>query len=597
MRLDSAGTNWRHMATRLPSQAILVLIALSAACAQPAPEPAVRTVWPDAQDGAMISPDGKLAAFIDWNVSEVAIRDIAAGTERQLPDASSIGFPEPYFVFSPNSDRLVYPFGDNRGGNPFRYELRSIDLASGVHTVLAAFPADVAFVAPLAWHDSTGIVFTRVAADGNSELLILDPVTKNARALQRRGFEAGLVWQALFTRDGNGLVVLANDALAWIDVAAGTERSLGLNAQVLLGWSTDERALLFHAWRGAETGNWSVALSKGVPVAGPLLLQRTSPGVRWAGRGPDGVHYLEPVQTPGLFLAEIDVAAARLISAPQPILPAPGHVAGNPVWSRDGSRLAYTLGIPNRMESRVFVADGLRGVAREIAALDLRVTGLDWSADGRFIIVGGRALTRDRAWIGRIDVATGSLEKLVMGAPASAVAAGAGEDVFFTQAALAGSRSVHVKHVRGPGAVPRVLATYTINDLPRSMSVAPDGKWVAILKAMPETRASALILVATAGGEPRTVLQLQRPDALELNQGSVPWMADGRMVVVLLRREGRRHLAVVRIDSGEITALPFSPQEGGRRYLALHPDGRQLVYVDGAGRDALKVMLEARRDR
>jgi hypothetical protein len=89
------------------------------------------------------------------------------------------------------------------------------------------------------------------------------------------------------------------------------------------------------------------------------------------------------------------------------------------------------------------------------------------------------------------------------------------------------------------------------------------------------------------------VLQLRRPDALELNQGSVPWLADGRGVVVLLRREGRRHLAVVRIDSGEIAALSFSPQEGGRRNLALHPDGRHLVYVDDAGRDVLTVMLVA----
>jgi hypothetical protein len=585
------------MATRLPSQAIPVLIFLFAACAQPASDPAVRTVWPDAQDGAMISPDGKLAAFVDWSVSAVAVRDIAAGTERPLPDASSIGFPEPYFVFSPNSDRLVYPFGNNRGGNPFRYELRSIDLASGVHTVLTAFPADVAHVAPLAWHDSTGIVFTWVAADGSSELLLLDPVTRSTRVLQHRSFEAGLVWQALFTRDGNFLVVLANDALAWIDVATGTERSLGVTAQVLLGWSADERTLFFHAVHGAVSGNWSVALSRGVPAAEPLLLHRTPPGVRWAGRGPDGVYYVEPVQTPQLFSTAIDVAAARPTSVPQPILPAPGHVAGNPAWSRDGSRLAYTLGVPNRTESRVVVADGVRGVAREIAALDLRVTGLDWSADDRFIIVGGRALTRNRAWIGRIDVATGSIEKLVMGAPASAVAAGAGEDVFFVQAALAGSRSVHVKHARGPGAVPRILATYTIDDLPRSMSVGPDGEWVAILKAMPETRASALILIPRAGGEPRTVLQLKRPDAFELNQGSVPWMADGRRVVVLLRREGRRHLAAVGIDSGEITALPFAPREGGRRYLALHPDGRQLVYVDGAGRNVLKVMLEAHGDR
>lgn len=591
------------MPTRPSSLALPGLLALAAACARPAPPPAahamspLRTVWPDAQDGTMLSPDGRMAAFIDWNASAVAVRDLAAGTERPLPDASSIGFPEPYFVFSPDSERLVFPFGDNRGGAPFRYELRAIELASGVHTVLATFPEDVALVVPLAWHPRTGIVLTRVAADGTSDLLILDPVTRGVRTLQHRSFDAGVVWQALFTRDGNDLVVLANDALAWINVAAGTERPLGLHAQVLLGWSADARTLVFHAVRGAETGNWSVTLSEGGPVAAPLLLARTPPGVRWAGRGPDGVHYLEPVQTPGLFLAEMDVPAARLIAPPRPVLPAPGQVAGNPVWSRDGSRLAFTLAVPNRTESRVFVADDLEGAAREVAALDLRVTGLDWSADGRFIIVGGRALTRERSWIGRINVATEAVEKLVLGAPASAVAAGSGEELFFTRAALAGSRRVHVMHVRGPGAAPRVLATYTIDDLPRSMSVAPDGQSVAILKAMPGSRASALILIPTSGGAPRTVQQLQRPDAFELNQGAVPWLADGRSVLVLLRRDGRRHLAAVRLDSGAVTALPLSPQEAGRRYLALHPDGRRLVYVDGPGRDALKVMVEPVRAR
>jgi len=88
------------------------------------------------------------------------------------------------------------------------------------------------------------------------------------------------------------------------------------------------------------------------------------------------------------------------------------------------------------------------------------------------------------------------------------------------------------------------------------------------------------------------VLQLQRPDGLELNQGRVPWTPDGRSVIVLIRRQGHRQLAAVRADSGEITALPYAPQQGGRRSLALHPDGRQLIYVDGAGRDELKVMKD-----
>jgi hypothetical protein len=226
----------------------------------------------------------------------------------------------------------------------------------------------------------------------------------------------------------------------------------------------------------------------------------------------------------------------------------------------------------------------------------MRVTGLDWSADGEFLVMGGRAATRESAWVGRINVATGAIEKLATGVPASAVAAGAGDQVVFARAALAGTRDVHVMHLAGLGATPRVLATYTIDDLPRSLSVSPDGQWVAILKSTSDRKASALLLLPTSGGEPRTVLQLQRPDGLELNQGRVPWTPDGRSVLVLIRRQGQRQLAVVRVDSGEITGVPFAPQQGGRRSLALHPDGRRLAYVDGAGRDELKVMIGSSRE-
>lgn len=584
------------MAIRLVGLALVALIALSRGEAQSVSEPVVRTIWPAAQDGAMISPDGKLVAFVDWNVSQVAVRDVATATERQLPDTGSIGFPEPYFVFSPNSDRLVFPFGNSRDAAPFRYELRMIDIASGKHHVLAVFPPDVAFVAPLNWHAGAGLLFNKVAADGSSELLILNPANNNVRVLQRRRADAGLVWQAEFTRDGAGLVVLANDALSWIDVAGGTSRPLDLAAQILLGWAAGDRALLFHGARGNVMGNWSVAMSNGRAVGAPVLVQRTAAGVRWAGRTADGLYYLEPAQTPRLFHATVDLAAGRVVSAPESILPAPDSIPGNPAWSRDGARLAFTLAPVNRNANRIFIAEGIRGVPREIARVDMRVAGLDWSADGKFLVIGGRAATRDASWIGRINVATGAIEELATGVPANAVAAGIGDQVVFSRAALAGTRNVHVMHLRGAGAIPRVLATYTIDDLPRSLSVSPDGQWVAILKSIPDRKASALLLLPTSGGEPRTILQVQRPDGLELNQGSVPWTPDGRSVLVLMRQQGRRQLAAVRLDSGEVTALSFAPQEGGRRYLALHPDGRQLIYVDGAGRDELKVMIESRRD-
>lgn len=579
------------MTIRRCAPALVVIAALSRAFAQSVPEPPVRTIWSNAQDGTTISPDGRLVAFVDWNVGDVAVRDVGTGIHRRLPDTQSTGFPEPYFVFSPKSDAIVFPFGNNLTGSPFAYELRRIDLANGVHEVLASFPPDVALVVPLNWHPDVGLLFNKIAADRSTELLVLNPATKAVRVLQRRRADAGAAWQAFFTRDGRGVAILANDTIELIDLADGTGRSLGINAQVLLGWTPDERSLLFHGARDGITGNWSVPISHERNPGTPLLVHRTAPGVRTAGRGIDGVYYLEPAQRPGLFRAVVDPASGGLETAPHPILPTPGYTPVHPVWSKDGTRLAFALAVSNRNENRILIADGARGEPREIAKTDLRVTGLDWSADGNFLLVGGRAMTRDAAWVGRINVASGAIEKLVTGAPTAALAAAQDGAVVFSRAALAGSRSVDVMHLRGPGGTLRALATYTIDDLPRSLSVSPDGRWVAILKSMPNRRASALILLPTAGGEPRTVLQLEPPDAFELNQGSVPWMADGRRVIVLVRRAGQRQLVAVRVDSGEMTALPFAPQQGGRRSLTLHPDGRQIVYVDGAGRDELKVLI------
>jgi len=582
----------RSLTIRFAALALVALIALARGGAQSVQDPLVRTIWNAAGDGAMMSPDGTQIAFVDWNIGQVAVRDAATGTERQLPHTGSAGFPEPYLVFSPDSASLLFPFGNNRDAAPFRYELRAIDLASGTHRVLAAFPPDVAFVAPLAWHAGAGILITKVEADSSSELLMLNPATNDIRVVQRRSAGEGQVWQAAFTRDGRGMVVLANDALSWIDVPQGTSRPLGVRAQILLGWSTDERALLFHDARGSVAGNWSVAMSSGRAAGAPVLVRRTAAGARWAGRTLDGVSYLEPAERPRLFHASIDLAARRVVSAPRPMSRVPYGIPGNVAWSRDGKRLAFTVAPANRNANRIFVADGIDVEPREIAYVDMRVTGLEWSADGKSLIVGGRAATRDSSFIGRINAATGAIETLAAGAPASAVAAGAGDQVVFVRAALPGTRDTHVMHLPRAGAAPRVLATYTIDDLPRSLSVSPDGQAIALLKSLPDRGASALLLIPTAGGEPRTVLQLQRPDGLELNQGRVPWTPDGRSVIVLIRRQGHRQLAAVRADSGEITALPYAPQQGGRRSLALHPDGRQLIYVDGAGRDELKVMKD-----
>ncbi|HSA54194.1 MAG TPA: hypothetical protein VLE53_00765 [Gemmatimonadaceae bacterium] len=555
-----------------------------------------RTVWDGAGDGATISPDGRLIAFIDWNTSQVAVRDVSTGRERTLTDkgvfAGSVGFPEPYFVFSPGSDRVVFPFGNSRDAEPFRYELRMASVSDTVQRVLATYAPDVAFVAPLDWHETTGLLFTTVAADASSELLILRPDEGTARTLERRDEGAGLIQQGLYTPDGLAVVYLAKGMLHYLTLAGGDARMLGLGAEVLLGWTAGGATLLFHATRGEVTGNWSIGWKDGVPSGEPVLVQRTAAGVLPSGRSVAGVHYREPAVATALLAAELDLPS-RTISRPQPLALHPGLVAGNPAWSRDGRRLAFTLHVPNRMTHRIMISEGGRASPREIARVDLRVMGLDWSTDGRFLFVGGRAETRARAWIGRIDVLTGTVERIVSNVPISALAAAGNQQVAFMIAAPAGERTVRLAILPADGGEPRVLTTYLSTELPRSMSVSPDGRWVALVKTLERT-SSALLLVPTDGGDPRTLLRLERPDRLELNLGSLPWTADGRRVMVLLRQGGERYLGAVDAVSGELTLVPFAPQEAGRRQPALHPDGRFLVYVDGGVRDALRMIGSAR---
>jgi Tol biopolymer transport system component len=81
------------------------------------------------------------------------------------------------------------------------------------------------------------------------------------------------------------------------------------------------------------------------------------------------------------------------------------RAAGLPVWSPDGSKLAYVVGPNHHVNLNVAEADGTHD--RQIAT-DLPTFGFAWSPDGSTIAV--RTLTkRGAARVSVIDVATGSV--------------------------------------------------------------------------------------------------------------------------------------------------------------------------------------------
>ena len=83
------------------------------------------------------------------------------------------------------------------------------------------------------------------------------------------------------------------------------------------------------------------------------------------------------------------------------------RTAGLPVWSPDGSKLAYVVGPNHHVDLIVADADGAH--ARRIAT-DLPTFGFAWSPDGGNIAV--RTLTDHGARVSLIDVGTGDVQDL-----------------------------------------------------------------------------------------------------------------------------------------------------------------------------------------
>lgn len=566
-------------------------LATSPAAAQRA---AVEPIWRAAEDGASISPEGRIVAFIDWDTGDVAIHEVGRDSSWRLTDndawASGGGWAEGPLVFAPAGDRIAHAFSNPRGGHPYRFELRVVSLADSIQHVLDTLPPDAPSLAPLDWHSQAGILYSVTWADLSSELRLVDPAERVPRTIARRGPGTGAPSSGLITPDGEQVLYIAAGRLFGVALDGSGERELGLAAEVLLGWHQRGRGLLFHATREGVTGNWLMPFSDGSLGRVAELLQSTSAGVVPGGRANGVAHFVERAESPRLHIAS-DLAESRTAAGSVAVTSMPDGAAGNPTWSADGGRLAYTLRIPNRPVHRIMVAAADGSAPREILRTTDHelVTGLAWSRDGTSLVLAGRGQSRGSAWIGRIDPSTGSVRKLVL-APTLAVATGPGGGVAYVQAAAAGDTTVDVVFLDADDAQPRVLATFLVREYPRAISVSPDGEWVAVIRPIANRSASILQLLPVRGGESRIVARLERPAAFDLNLGAIPWTADGSHVIVLARAGGLVRFHRVHVVSGAITPLPFGPKHASRTHPALHPDGRRIVYVDGAARAELKAI-------
>ena len=212
-------------------------------------------------------------------------------------------------------------------------------------------------------------------------------------------------------------------------------------------------------------------------------------------------------------------------------------------WAPDGSYFA-SYGPDLKGRAGVFRIDARNGdvspIFYQTHLENISYEGFSWSPDGKRMYYHGQ-----RGSVYEVDMASGA-ERIIAAAPS-------------------------------------LDWTPTIDGRLGSISLSPDGQWIATSRSEAAGKADVITLLPVNGGSPRDLLRINAPDWV--NNTSMPWTPDGR--AILLRKMTNAsgttsELWRVPIDGGASTKLDFDANHvaayaSGR--ISLHPDGTSVAYV------------------
>jgi Tol biopolymer transport system component len=322
-----------------------------------------------------------------------------------------------------------------------------------------------------------------------------------------------------------------------------------------------------------------------------------------------------------LEVAPFDFAKARVLSPPA----SNGHAVQSPIpaqydWSPDGKHLAYvtpnaTLGRPGpaivirSAETgvvRIIQNDGILSNAQPRWAPDSRIllvpgrgeihlvdtqtdkistfkadgalasTGINmpaWSPDGKKIYFEAR--TKDGPAFFESDPDLMNLREIVGNTPGGLNLTPDGRWII-TPIRLTAPEAGTLAAVPVAGGEPRVLLSGPSKG---NIFISPDGKYVGLVNAMPETRAQRTAsLVATSGGEVREIFNVQAPLAVGMGM----WAPDSKSIFLrTLGPDGRQaEMWRVPVDGGQ----PVKVETGLNldqftKYITVSPAGNQIAYI------------------
>ncbi len=570
------------------------------------PGVAYRQVWtgPKVDTDGRVSPDGRYLSYVDWDTGDLALHDFATGGDRRLTDKGtwekSSEFAEESAI-SRDGKQVAYAWFDGAE----RYELRVANLpASGlVQPKRLVGSQDVLWIAPYDWSPDGRWIAVSVQRKDKSIQTGLVSIQSGSLRVLRSGRDDGHMF---FSPDGKFLAVAHNSpgrptrdldvTLLAVDGSGETPVVAGPARDSVLGWSPDGKQLLFASDRTGSTAVWGIRMSNGKPLGAPVLLRPDVPADSLGITSAGALYVGSQIDGRDVHVASLDFDTGRLLSPP--VRPIETFVGSNaqPDWSPDGKFLAYTSVHSRAGGNKVLAIRTLdTGLTRE---LHPNLEGFNWPrwAPDSCSFVSQGTDARGRQGIYLIDAQSGAATLVV----AKAVD---GNPLQRPQWSPDGKRIYYSTKLPGSGEVAiiqRNLESGAERSVIRRQGLAggelqgwelsPDGRSIAVWwvagNEPSRPSSSTILLVPTAGGEPREVWHATATDGgLRL---SVAWGPGGRTVLVVKGVSAGAHLWSIAIDGGEQRKMDLSLQSGYG--VRVHPDGRQVAYLDGENKFEIMVL-------
>lgn len=547
--------------------------------------------------GAAISRDGRRIAYTGRGVF---VQDLVTGEQIRFAGPVSRGASLRFAIISPDGKSVAYA----RWASPTALPELCVIRADGSNPHVLAGDKDHGAY-PLGWSpDGKHILARLFSRDRKDDRAAL--VSVGDGSSKWIGSQIG---QARFSHDGRYIAFVKFHSPDWknsdiflLPAAGGAEIPLLANAgrATALAWAPDGKRLLFVSDRRQENDLWAISVEEGKP-AGPIELVK------------EGVEYLLDITREGdcyyqtrtlardLYVAELDQETAKLIGRPRQV--ASRDVMGGAAWSPNGELLAYygKRGTQGGWKLTVVIRSIKTGVERELLLKDPPYFWKpQWFPDSRSLFI--------HSWDGKLrqlDVQTSEYRPVLesvtipvyrddnanLNYDTPVVLAADGRTIYY----VAGDQRAHQTRIlrRDLQGGPETELCRRNANFVRRLSLSPDGARLAFVERTPAVTTDAnggdkgiyrIMTLATSGGEPKEVYRTSPPWI----EGTA-WTSDGRRLLFSWGlANASREIFTIPAEGGEPQPLGIGLHV--LYYLNIHPDGKQIAFVDEQWNNQLWVL-------